>query len=74
LYGECSNGRDDDGDMFIDDLDAGCYDTGAYYEYDNDEIDTLPECSDFFDNDGDTLIDFGLDPECSSASDNDESA
>ena len=43
---------------------------------DTDEIDPLaaPVCSNGFDDDGDGLIDFGEDPECSSAADRDERA
>ncbi|MFC1753721.1 MopE-related protein [Thermoproteota archaeon] len=69
---ECSDGIDNDGDIFIDAFDPGCYDQGFYDPNDDDETDSLPECSDFFDNDGDFLIDYPADPECTSTADGNE--
>jgi hypothetical protein len=59
-------------DEVADKADPGCYDTGGYDPLDNDEKDTLPQCSNFFDDDGDGNVDYPDDPGCSSASDNRE--
>jgi len=68
---ECSDSRDNDGDVLVDILDPGCWDSGIYDPNDNDETDTLPICSDFFDNDGDGLIDL-KDSGCEDLLDDDE--
>lgn len=72
----CNNGIDDNANGFVDCLDPECLSSSAC------EIvvvtstsSTLPvtfACSDGVDNDGDGLIDFPVDPGCTSAHDNDE--
>jgi len=63
---ECENGRDDDGDGWIDyPEDPGCESTNEEDEF---NYPTGLECSDNKDNDGDGLID-GNDPECKSPKD-----
>ena len=69
---QCSDGIDNDGNGKIDAADPGCYDTGAFDPSDDNETDTLSQCSNFFDDDTDGLIDYPNDPGCSSASDNKE--
>ena len=66
---QCNDGVDNDGDGFCDGKesicgdgstsgDAGCYDQfRGYSAQDDNEVNTLPECSDYFDNDGDGRID-----------------
>jgi len=60
---ECSDGVDnaDPEDSFVDEDDPDCYsnpaDVGTYDET-RDESSTLPQCSDFVDNDGDSRCDF----------------
>ncbi|MCH7568659.1 MAG: SMP-30/gluconolactonase/LRE family protein [Nanoarchaeota archaeon] len=70
----CSDTIDNDNDGLIDDLDPGCYDSGAYDPLDNNESDVLSECSDFFDNEliPDGWIDYPEDPGCVDANDDDE--
>ncbi|HII72029.1 TPA: hypothetical protein HA265_04710 [Candidatus Woesearchaeota archaeon] len=48
----------DDGDGLDDINDPGCWDTGRYDPMDNSEIDTLSECSNFVDDDGQDGTDF----------------
>ncbi|MBS3097669.1 hypothetical protein J4209_02630 [Candidatus Woesearchaeota archaeon] len=83
----CSDGIDNDGDSLADDLDPGCYDSGAYNPNDSDETDTLSpsdngcadaadndemtECQDSIDNDLDTFTDL-LDPGCADVQDSSE--
>jgi hypothetical protein len=56
---ECSDDVDNDDpeDTLKDIQDPGCYDTGAYSINDTDETDTLPQCSNNFDDDGDGEFD-----------------
>ena len=70
---ECSDTVDNDDDSVVDNLDPGCYDSGGYNPYDDDETDILPECSDFFDNDEDGDTDHPNDLGCTNPTDNDES-
>ncbi|MFH1405645.1 MAG: Ig-like domain-containing protein [Nanoarchaeota archaeon] len=65
---QCSDGKDNDGDGFIDLNDPGCEDLS-----DDDETDSsyVPQCRDGIDNDGDGFIDLN-DPGCEDLSDDDE--
>lgn len=79
---QCSDGidNDDSEDTLIDSQDPACHSDGNVLNsesYDgtiNSENngENVYQCSDGLDNDGDELIDFGNDPGCSSADDNDE--
>jgi hypothetical protein len=66
--GACNDGRDNDGDGFIDARDIGCYTNGVYNPADNDEWNAInvtittghgprTACNDGIDNDGDGQID-----------------
>jgi len=56
-------------DNEIDADDPGCYTGGSYDPNDDDESNYgLPQCANFFDDDGDGFVDLG-DPGCSAASD-----
>jgi hypothetical protein len=59
----CSDGKDNDGDGWIDADDPGCYTGGSYDPTDTDESNSGEDCSDGDDNDGDGLID-AADPDC----------
>ena len=63
---ECEDGRDNDGDLTIDELDPACQ-----AGFDKESQDPIKLCADGLDNDGDTLIDLA-DPGCANAEDNDE--
>lgn len=64
----CNDGIDNDNDGKIDVEDAGCFDT-----LDNDESDDSSfQCSNQVDDDGDSFVDWPLDPGCSSAIDDHE--
>ena len=63
---ECEDGRDNDGDLLIDELDPSCI-AGNDREAD----DPVKLCVDGIDNDGDGLID-SADPGCTGATDDDE--
>ncbi|MBP6904661.1 MAG: carboxypeptidase regulatory-like domain-containing protein [Candidatus Pacebacteria bacterium] len=67
----CNDGRDNDLDGFVDLNDRGCESI-----FDNDETDPITvdryQCSDGEDNDGDGKRDYGEDPGCDSAIDNNE--
>jgi hypothetical protein len=80
----CSDGDDNDGDGLVDRADPGCSSGGTYNpnaatEATNPHTSRVPQCSDGIDNDGNGKADFagahGLpaDPNCSSASDDNES-
>ncbi len=63
----CRDGKDNDGDTFIDLKDPGCSS-----KVDKSELGST-QCDDGIDNvDSDTLVDYPNDPGCSSPSDNDE--
>jgi LPXTG-motif cell wall-anchored protein len=67
---QCSDTEDNDGDGVIDAQDPGCLTPdGTYNPNDDDERN---ECTDTVDNDGDGLVDFGTDPGCTDAQDDDE--
>lgn len=68
---QCSNTTDDDGDGVIDANDPGCITNGVYDPNDDDERN---ECVDGIDNADpeDSLADFGNDPGCADAQDDDE--
>ncbi|CAN5227157.1 hypothetical protein BH18ACT4_BH18ACT4_09240 [soil metagenome] len=68
---ECSDTQDNDGDGVIDAQDPCCITDGVYNPDDDDERN---ECVDGIDNADpeDTLVDFGSDPGCDSAEDDDE--
>lgn len=66
--GACNDGRDNDGDGFVDARDIGCYTNGVYNPADNDEWNAInvtittgngprTACNDGIDNDGDGQID-----------------
>ncbi|MBK9029818.1 MAG: hypothetical protein IPL61_00495 [Myxococcales bacterium] len=63
---ECEDGRDNDGDLLIDELDPACI-----AGFDRESEDPIKLCADGLDNDGDGLIDTA-DPGCTDANDNDE--
>ena len=68
---QCSDTQDNDGDGLVDAQDPGCITDGVYDPNDNDERN---ECVDGIDNADpeDRLVDFGADPGCDSAQDDDE--
>ena len=66
IFPLCSDGLDNDGDLLVDfPADPGCVDAMSNLEN--------PQCDDVLDNDADTLVDLA-DPDCASASDDDETA
>jgi hypothetical protein len=71
---ECSDTVDnaDAEDLKADAADPGCYTGGVYDPDDNDETNTLPQCSNFFDDDGDGNVDYPEDTGCSDALDDRE--
>lgn len=73
---QCNNTLDDDSDGLIDVADPGCWtdrnDPNSYDMTDDNEGDATSECQDGIDNDGNELIDYPNDPNCSSALDDSE--
>lgn len=68
----CWNNQDDDGDGKYDfPNDPGCASATDADETDDGGGETIPQCSDGLDNDGDTLVD-AADPGCTGDSDDDE--
>ncbi len=77
--GNCSDGRDNDGDGLFDFCEAGqlcnTCDPDCTSPTDGENVDnsqTPAQCSDGQDNDGDGAIDYPADPQCSSCGDNSE--
>jgi hypothetical protein len=69
-YGNCGDGKDNDGDGVIDDEDPGCAVGDGDTEGAADPI--APPCRNGRDDDGDLEIDYPNDPGCRSADDDDE--
>jgi hypothetical protein len=60
--GQCSDGRDNDGDGFVDNADPGCRNDAT--EAPDNRTTPVGDCHDGRDNDGDGLVDSAQDPGC----------